>query len=467
MKFKRLLSLILLINLIIVPDINKATDNEDTSVIIESRTDIESNAIADNSSNSSDIIIEKSESEDLEENTSDENNIIDSEDIEILSESAVLIDSKTGSVLYSKNSNQKMYPASTTKIMTGILAIERANLSDKTTASYKAISLVPPGHSSAYLSEGEEMTIQQLLEVLLVHSANDAANVLAEYVSGSIEDFVNLMNEKVKEIGCTNTHFVNTNGIHDENHYTTAYDMAKIMQYCMKNSTFREIVSMKTCTIPATNKSKERKYVNTNDLINPSSNYYLEECIGGKTGYTSQAGNCLVSCCNKDNLELICVVLNASILSNGSSSRYLDSSSLYKYGYSNYALKPIAHKGDVIDTIKVKKASSKTKSLDLILENDVYSLVNITKDETSSCAIVYINEDLSAPIAKDTIVGSVTYTIGSIDYTGNLVASHDVEKSDFLLFVLRFALILIIFVLLIILLNKLKRKNSKRYLRRH
>ena len=139
------------------------------------------------------------------------------------------------------------------------------------------------------------ISLEYVLQAFLIHSANEAGNVLAEHVSGSIEKFVELMNQKLKEIGCKNTHFVNTNGIHDENHYTTAEDMAIIAKYCMKNQKFREIVAMKSCTIPKTNKSDERYYKNTNDLVNPSSEYYLKDCIGIKTGYTTPAQNCLIS----------------------------------------------------------------------------------------------------------------------------------------------------------------------------
>ena len=154
-------------------------------------------------------------------------------DLKIYSDAVILIENKTGKTLYEKNSEQKMYPASTTKILTAILAIEKGNLNDTTTVSKTALAEMKSGYSSAYLVEGETLTIEQLLTVLLVHSANDASNVLAEYISGSISSFVDLMNEKAQELGCTNTHFVTTNGLHDDNHYTTAKDMSIIARYCM------------------------------------------------------------------------------------------------------------------------------------------------------------------------------------------------------------------------------------------
>ena len=154
---------------------------------------------------------------------------------------AILLDSNTEKIIYSKNKSERMYPASTTKILTAILTIENCNLDDIVTVPYEAVYSIPSGYSVAALQPGEQLTVEQLLKVMLVHSANDAANVLAYHVSGSIEGFANLMNQKVSELGLTNTHFTNPSGMHDENHYTTAYDLAIIMKYCMKNSTFRNL----------------------------------------------------------------------------------------------------------------------------------------------------------------------------------------------------------------------------------
>lgn len=274
------------------------------------------------------------QSDSIETNNTDTENILIKDDLEILSESVILIDSKSGTVIYSKNENKIMYPASTTKVLTAILVLENGNLDDITTVSREAISSIPPGYSSAYLSEGEEISVKSLLEVLLIHSANDSANVLAEYISGSIDSFVDLMNQKATELGCTNTHFTNTNGIQDENHYSTASDLAIIAKYCMQNSTFRTLVAMKSCTIPATNKSEQRKYINTNDSIIESSEYYREDCIGIKTGYTSQAKNCLISACRDNDIELIAVLLYSPHLAD----RYADLDTLYEYGYKVYPL---------------------------------------------------------------------------------------------------------------------------------
>lgn len=380
-------------------------------------------------------------------------------ELNIYSDSAILMDFKTGTILYSKNSNEKMYPASTTKILTAIIALEECNLDDMVTVSKSAISVIPAGYSSANLLESEQMSVKDLVTVFLVHSANDAGYVLAEHISGSIDEFANLMNKKATEIGCKDTHFTNPSGIHDENHYTTSYDLSLIARYCMLNKNFRNIVSQKSCTINRTNKSDVRTYKNTNDLINPSSKYYLEECVGIKTGYTSQAKNCLISACSKDNLALICVVLGSNQMSNGESSRYQDSINLFKYGYSNYSVKTFANKDDIIKNIEVKNGTKETRNLDLILEDSISVLLK--NGENIPDASITLNDNLSAPIAKGTVLGTISYNIDNMQYTKNLIASHDVNKDDFTLLILELLLGIILFVILItIIILRFKKKRT-------
>ena len=194
---------------------------------------------------------------------------------ELYCTSAILIDSSSGRVLYSKNENEIKYPASTTKILTAILAIENLDLNKTITASKSAVYSIPSGYSNAAIQVGEELTVYELLQVFLVHSANEAGYILAEDISGSIDEFAVLMNSKATEIGCKNTNFTNPSGLHDEKHYTTASDLALIAKYCMENPTFRQIVSMTSCTIPATNKSEERYYPNTNEILLKNSKYYI------------------------------------------------------------------------------------------------------------------------------------------------------------------------------------------------
>lgn len=387
------------------------------------------------------------------------NNIIN-EDLKIYSDAVIIIENKTGKILYEKNSDQKMYPASTTKILTAILTIENGNLQDKAKVSKTAIADMKSSYTSADLVEGEILTIEQLLEVLLVRSANDASNVLAEYISGSIPEFVKLMNTKLQELGCYNTHFVTTNGLHDDNHYTTAKDMAKIAKYCMGNATFRKIVSMPKCIVPKTNKSAERVYKNTNDLIINTSIYYYPGCIGIKTGFTSQAKNCLISACNKNGLQTIAVVLGASLTENRQSARYVDSKTLYNYAYENFTFSKIATAMSVVKTIEVKGATEETKNLNLLLKDDIMSLVK-KENKENILPQIELNNEISAPIAQNTVLGKVTYTINGQTYTSDLIAEHNVEKDETSILILRILLatvLLIIFLILIFaILKKIKR----------
>ena len=378
----------------------------------------------------------------------------------ISAEAAILIDARTGAVLFEKNSETKMYPASTTKILTSIIALEKCNLDDIVTVQNSAIKTIPAGYSSAYLSEGEQISVKDLLKVFLVHSANDAGNILAEHISGSVDNFSNLMNEKANEIGCKNSHFLNPSGIHDDNHYTTAEDLAKIASYCMKNSTFRAIVSMKSCTIDPTNKSDARTYKNTNDLLNPSSKYYISECVGIKTGYTSEAKNCLISAFTKNNLNLISVVLGAPTLESGASTRCTDSIELYKYGYSTYSIETLATKGSTMQTIEIENATEESQNLNLILEDDVTLLKNIKKPNDSFQ--ITLKNNISAPIKENDVLGTVTYTSCGLESTTNLIASHDVEaKTDYTKIII-LIIIFVIITLILILIMKIKKNNKKK-----
>lgn len=379
------------------------------------------------------------------------------QELNLYSESCILIEANAGTILYGKNENEKMFPASTTKILTAIIAIEKCNLDDAVIVQKSAISSIPAGYSSAYLSEGEQVTVRDLLQVFLIHSANEAGYVLAEHISGSVSNFADLMNSKSKEIGCTNSNFVNPSGIHNENHYTTAEDLAKIASYCMKNKTFRSIVSMKKCTIAPTNKSDSRTYKNTNDLINPSSKYYTPECIGIKTGYTSEAKNCLVAGFTKNGLNLISIVLGSPTIQGISSTRCVDSITLCKYGYSNYEMKKFATKGETISSIDIKNGSKETRTLDLILENDVKLLSKA--DSSESNLNISLKENLHAPIKANDIVGTATYTSCGTKVTVNLLASHDVKETIIIKLILLLITLIFIIVLVLIITKKIKNKK--------
>ena len=386
---------------------------------------------------------------------------ISKSDFTIESEGAVLIDSNTGTVLYGKNENEKLYPASTTKILTAILAIENCKLTDKIIASYDAVMSIPSGYSNAAIQPGETLTMQELLDMFLIHSANEIGNIFAEHISGSIENFATLMNQKAAELGCKNTHFTNPSGIPDSEHYSTAYDMALITRYCMKNETFRETVAKTSCSVAATDKYQERYFKNTNDLLNSSSEYYYEYAIGVKTGYTSQAKRCLISASLKDNLELITVVLGAQT----ADARYHDTINLFEYGYSNYKIEQVAYKNSLVDELIIENATKDTENLSLLIKDDISGIVPANLDLTNLDYSIELNELIIAPIEEGAVLGKITYNIGEFEYSSDLIAGHSVEEFKPMVLLGQIALaIFVLFILGKLLLpkKKSKKRNSKK-----
>ena len=388
---------------------------------------------------------------------------------DIASPSALLMDYSSGKILYEKNINEKRYPASLTKIMTAIIVLENCELSDIATVSYDAVMSLSSGYVTANLQIGEELTVEQLLYVLMVGSSNDAAIVLAEHVSGSVEKFADLMNEKAKDLGCTSTNFVNPNGAHDENHYSTAYDLALMARYAMQNETFRTLVSTTSYTLPITNKydREDRIFRTTNSLLHldtsdRADNYYYQYATGIKTGFTTPAGNCLIASANKNNLELITVVLGAGQTKDGLSQRYLDTLSLFDYGYSTYTLKQIINKGGIIQTLNIKNATRKTKKVEAVVANDVYALMKQADKNSAVLPEINLNDNLKAPLKKGDVIGSVTYTVEVIQYTEDLLANNDVKKSRFLL---KLAILIIIVLILWMYAKNKKIKNKKQRLK--
>ncbi len=337
------------------------------------------------------------------------------------------MDNKTNAVLYSKNENQRVYPASTTKILTAIIVLENCKLDDVVTASYNSVMNIPEGYTTADIQINEQLTVGQLLELLLVYSANDAANVLAEYVGGSIDSFVSMMNTKLNELNLTDTHFTNPYGLHDENHYTTAHDLAYLMKYCLKNDTFIKIAGKASCAISATNLHEPRLYSSTNELLVPDNANYYKYLVAGKTGFTSQAKGCLVSSAYRDDLELIGVVL-------GSDSRFADAKKIYQYGYSNYSIQKVVNKDAIITNLQISNASYTSKDLDLLATDEIYALMSNVENPLNIKPKITLKEGIFAPIEEGAILGTATYEINGIEYSTNLIASHSVEPSKFLVY---------------------------------
>lgn len=296
------------------------------------------------------------------------------ETLKIYSEAAILIEAETGEILFEKDIYARKYPASTTKILTAIIALEKCDLNERAVATSTAICSVKSGYTIANIQEGESFTIGELLDVLMLQSANEAANVIAEHISGSIDEFSKLMNQKAKEIGCLDSNFVNANGAHSDNHYSTAYDLAMIAKYCMKNEKFREIVTKESCSLPPTDLwQEERIFRNTNSLMNEDSKYYYETCNGIKTGFTTPAKNCLISSSNKDGFELISVILHAETTENGQSARYIDTINLFEYGYNNFNKDEIFEEHDlnkeITGTIENFENNDLSNNVEPIIDN--------------------------------------------------------------------------------------------------
>lgn len=319
------------------------------------------------------------------------------------------------------------------------------------------------GYANAALVEGEELTVLNLLNVLLIPSANDAAFVLGEHIGGSFDNFSDMMNQKALEIGCTNTHFVNPNGIHDENHYTTAYDLALMGQYAMKSEIIRQIVSTTRYVLPATNKydKTDRIFNTTNELIKPSSKYYYSYATGCKTGYTEAAKNCIIATAKKDDVELLVVLLHDTKSEDGTARREVDCKTLFEYGFNNFENKKIASQNDVIKNITVSGGSHDTKSLDLVIDKDIYAFIPTKYNLNNIKETIAIDDNIKAPIIAGTIMGKVSYIADGTSYTTNLIASHNVDTSRLVPTLLGIFLIITIIFLLIFITRNIKLKISK------
>lgn len=247
---------------------------------------------------------------------------------EISSAGAVLYDATHGVFLYEKNADTKYYPASITKLLTALLVLEKANLNDTVTFSSNEVTNLESGAVTLSLKEGDKVSVKDCLYGLLLKSANEIANGLAEHVGGSISGFSSMMNEKAKALGCTNSNFVNPNGLNNSNHYTTAHDMALIAKAAFENETLRTIASTTSYKFPATKAAGERTITMGHKMLYSSDSRYYEGIIGGKTGYTSLAGNTLVTCAERDGVRLIAVILKSQ------STHYADTKALLDYGYA-------------------------------------------------------------------------------------------------------------------------------------
>ncbi|WP_286311256.1 D-alanyl-D-alanine carboxypeptidase family protein [Romboutsia ilealis] len=390
-------------------------------------------------------------------------------ELNLTAEYAILMDYETGQVLYSKNGHSKLYPASTTKAWTAYVVLKHVNDLNQV-VEIKDLPIVDG--SSMYLKEGEAFTVKELLDALLIHSSNDVAMVLAKYVGGSVENFVNMMNDEAKSIGAENTHFNNPHGLPDENHYTTAYDMALMARKAMDNNIFRDIVNTKSVKYPATEAYPyERYFENTNQFLTSRSkmNYKGQEVDikydivdGIKTGYTDAAGKCLLSTGVKNNIRVISAVFKSTV-----DDLYLYSRTLLDYGFDNFYVKEIVDKDDFIKNKKV--FLSKEKKLIYQPETN-YSVALSNNSNAGDYSIKTKLDNIKLPIKEGDKVGTLeVYKNKKLEKSIDLVAKNDVTsifaffKENKLLYnVLKIILLIIILVFIVFIIRKVNRKKKKK-----
>lgn len=362
----------------------------------------------------------------------------------IMAEAALLMDAANDEVLYEKNARERMYPASLTKVMTALLVLEevdagRLSLDQVVTASNTFSTGLTANGSTQDIRAGEQMSVRDLLYCLLVASANESANILAETVDGSISAFVERMNLRATELGCEGTHFANPHGLHVDDHYTTAHDIYLIARTAMENETFRTIVSTRSYEIPATNMHKARLFYSTNALLVTwyyRESYIYDKTIGIKTGTTDEGGYCLLSAAKNGEDYLISVVLNAPMLEleGGGTDRrqFSESRDLFKWGFSNFTRRQIVDTDTPLAQVEVTLSQT-----DHVLVRPAHQLERTLprdlKLEDIKQEIVLDSETVQAPVEAGQPLGKLTLTyqgqeLGQVD----LVAVSAAERSRLL-----------------------------------
>lgn len=362
----------------------------------------------------------------------------------IQAKAALLVDANTGCMVYGKNEHEELYPASLTKIMTALLTLEavdsgQLSMDQPITVTESALEGLAADGSTAGIRAGEVLTVEQLLECMLIVSANEACNILAEQVSGSVDAFVGAMNEKAAALGCENTHFVNTTGLHDSQHYTSAWDLYLITAEALKHDDFLRICDMKSATIPATNLSEERVLHSTNYLISNwrALGYLDSRAHGVKTGSTSDAGHCLVSTAAEGSLSFISVVLGAesvTLPSGGTQVQsFSETSRLFDWGFENFSYQTVLEEAELVKEVSV--ALSKVDHVSVHPAADVELLLPKGTDPASLERTLDLESPVDAPVTEGQVLGTLSLSLeGEVLTTVDLLASHDVEASGLLLF---------------------------------
>ena len=360
------------------------------------------------------------------------------EDPNILAKAALLVDANTGLPIYAKNEHEELYPASLTKIMTALLVFEaiedgKLSMDQMLTASSSALMGLADDGSTAGIQVGETMSVQNLLYCMLVVSANEACNILAEAVSGSVSAFVDAMNAKAKELGCENTHFVNPNGLHDPQHYTSAWDLYLITAAAMQYDGFMTICDTAHVVIPATNMSEERDYWTTNHLLSTWRviGYRDTRAHGIKTGSTDDAGHCLVSSAMHGSLHFISVILGAERVEEhgvGNIRSFSETSRMFDYGFDNFSYQTAILESEEIQEVPVELSEMDHVTVHPAQDTEVLMPKTLSPEDLERS--VELQEVVEAPVAAGQKLGTLTLSYDGITYaTVDLLASFDVEAS--------------------------------------
>ncbi len=344
---------------------------------------------------------------------------------------AILYELGSDTLLYGYHADERMYPASMTKVMTCLLALDMATLTDVVAIEYPVLEDFDLSSSSVGLIYGEEMTVEQLLYCVMVASGNDAAIVLADYLAGSEAEFVELMNQKAQELGCTNTHFMNVHGLHHEQHYTTARDMARIMKAALEFDLFQTLYSTTEYIIPATSIREERKLENTNALLTTAvfTDYYDSRVLGGKTGFTTPAGRCLVAVSESNGMKFISVVMGAGSTSGNVTmvSAFAETRDLIDFGFGNYHMGQILAADQHLGQFSVVDGAIAVQGM---IQEPAYTVLPVELDP-AALRYEYQVEDLVAPIAKGQTLGQVQVWYGDACIAQQeLLAAADVAAAQ-------------------------------------
>ena len=416
---------------------------------------------------------------------------------DIEAEGAMLVNTDTGDIIYSKNIDKKLYPASLTKLMTALVLYESCSDLDGqiiTVSEYAINSLQGTDSSTGGLKIGEQLTVRQMLYVLLLSSANDGANAIAEHVAGSIESFCEKMNAKAEELGMTGTHYANPHGLHDINHYTTVNDMYKLTTAFLKVDLLKEICYSTKYSLPATNKNPARTFTTTNYMLLNSGlkctaekykgqSYYYKYANGVKTGYTDPAGRCLITTASKGGYNYMCILMNSPVYAEDGRTKirveFGDTKALYEWAFNDFEYKSILQTDEIVGEAPVELAWD-TDYIAAVPSQNLSAVVPKAADNsTITKEIHWYKESYEAPIKKGDILGecNLVYAGESLG-TVTLVATNDVERSSlmyigqkaseifrswpFLIFLFIVIAAILAFIITLLILNSPRHKRKKK-----